>query len=172
MADIRAVDINIRVKDIDNAKTPRVPGKKTTPKPPEQGNSQNEDRSNLSSMSTILLHEAYRYAKQDIMKVAQYELSKYFNLRDDYIGQRNMNVAKNVISKTVGMGTAVAGGFMVGGPIGATIAAVGTMATLGIEIAQNYDQENIRLRQMNAQLSYSRQRAGYSLTSDSIGEDL
>ena len=33
-------------------------------------------------------------------------------------------------------------------------------------------EENIKLRQMNAQLAYSRQRAGFSLTSESIGENL
>lgn len=70
------------------------------------------------------------------------------------------------------MGTAIAGGFVLGGIAGSVIALIGTTASLGIEIAQNYDQENIKLRQMNAQLEYSRMRAGYSLTSESIGENL
>ena len=105
-------------------------------------------------------------------QIASYEINKYFNLHDDYIGQRNLTIAKNVVSKSLGMATAVASGFMVGGPAGGAIALVGVTASLGIEIYQNYDQENIKLRQMNAQLSYSRQRAGFSLTSESIGENL
>jgi hypothetical protein len=35
----------------------------------------------------------------------------------------------------------------------------------------NYQQELIKINQMDAQLSFNRQRAGYSLTAGSIGEN-
>lgn len=167
MADTRAIDVNILVSEVqDDTQTPTLP-KPNTPEP-----NKGKDNSNLSKMAALLLHEAFKYAKQEVTQIASYEVNKYFNLRDDYIGQRNLTVAKNVISKAVGMGTAIAGGFVLGGVVGSAIALIGTTASLGIEIAQNYDQENIKLRQMNAQLEYSRLRAGYSLTSESIGENL
>lgn len=170
MADTRGIDINLYVTDKTNGdgddNAPILP--KPTPKETSKGS----DKSNLTSATTILLHEAYNYAKQEITQIASYEVSKYFNLKDDYIGQRNLSIAKNIISKGASIGTAIASGFATGGIIGGAVAIVGTTASLGIEIAQNYDQENIRLRQMNAQLEYSRQRAGYSLTSGSVGENL
>lgn len=168
MADTRSIDVNILVTEIegDGGTTP------TLPKPKVPTADKGKDNTNLSKMASALLHEAYNYAKQDIVQIASYEVNKYFNLHDDYIGQRNLTIAKNVLSKAVGMGTAIAGGFVLGGVVGSAVALIGTTASLGIEIAQNYDQENIKIRQMNAQLEYSRLRAGYSLTSESIGENL
>ena len=171
MAEARSVDVNIVVmeKPYDGSGDSIVP-KVTKVKAPEQAN--RTDNTLLSSSTSVLLHEAYNYAKQEVTQIASYEINKYFNLHDDYIGQRNLTIAKNVVSKSLGMATAVASGFMVGGPAGGAIALVGVTTSLGIEIYQNYDQENIKLRQMNAQLAYSRQRAGFSLTSESIGENL
>ena len=168
MADTRSIDVNILVAEVEDGNTPSP----TLPKPNVPDPDKGKDNSNLSKIATALLHEAYNYAKQEVVQIASYEVNKYFNLRDDYVGQRNLTIAKNVISKAVGMGTAIAGGFVLGGAAGGAIALIGTTASLGIEIAQNYDQENIKLRQMNAQLEYSRMRAGYSLTSESIGENL
>lgn len=171
MAETRSVDVNIIVmeKPYDGGGDSIVP-KVTKVKAPEQAD--RADNTLLSSSTAVLLHEAYNYAKQEVTQIASYEISKYFNLRDDYIGQRNLTIAKNVISKSLGIATAVASGFMVGGAVGGAIATVGTAIGLGIEIYQNYDQESIKTRQMNAQLAYSRQRAGFSLTSESIGENL
>lgn len=170
MAETRSVDVNIVVmeKPYDGGGdiTPTIPKVKS----PEQ--SKGTDNTLLSSSTAVLLHEAYNYAKQEVLQVASYETNKYFNLHDDYIGQRNLTIAKNVISKGMGMATTIASGFMMGGAIGGAIALVGTATALGVEIYQNYDQENIRIRQTNAQLAYSRMRSGYSLTSQSIGENL
>lgn len=48
-----------------------------------------------------------------VVQIASYEINKYFNLHDDYIGQRNLTIAKNVVSKSLGMASAVVSGFMV-----------------------------------------------------------
>lgn len=170
MAEARAIDINLYVTD--KSQGGGDDGTPTLPKPTPKEKSKGNDKSNLTSVTTVLLHEAYNYAKEELVQIANYEISKYFSLKDDYIGQRNLSIAKNVISKGSSMGTAIASGFATGGVIGGAVAIVGTTATLGIEIAQNYDQESIRLRQLNAQLEFSRQRAGYSLTSGSVGENL
>lgn len=166
MSETRNIDVTLYIAEKKGDDNPRLPRART------EEASKASNNSNLSTAAAVLLHEAYSYAKQEITQIANYELNKYFNLNDDYIGQRNLAVAKNIISKGASMGTAIASGFAMGGIVGGAIAIVGTTASLGIEIAQNYDQENIKIRQMNAQLSYSRQRAGYSLVSNSVGENL
>lgn len=170
--DVRSIDVTLYVTEgqgqgaSDDGRTPTLPKPKSTEK------SKGNDNSNLSNVTAMLLHEAWNYAKNETLQIANYEINKYFSLKDDYIGQRNMTVAKNIISKGVSMGTAIASGFAVGGVVGGALAIVGSSVSLGVEIAQNYDQENVRLRQMNAQLEFSRQRAGYSLISESVGENL
>ncbi len=166
MSDTRSIDVTLYVGEKKADDNPRLPRART------QDVAEGSNNSNLSSATAVLLHEAYNYAKQEITQIASYEINKYFNLNDDYIGQRNLAVAKNIISKGSSMGTAIASGFALGGVVGGAIAIIGTTASLGIEIAQNYDQESIKIRQMNAQLAYSRQRAGYSLVSNSVGENL
>lgn len=171
MAEIRSVDINIKVSGAgDGTTVPPQPTPPSKPKPPKQGTK--SDKSNLSNVTSVLLHEAYNYAKQEVISIASYEINKYFTLTDDYIGQRNLSVAKSVISKAVGIGTTIGAGFATGGVVGGAIAIIGSGVTLATDIYQNYDNERIKLMQQNAQLAYSRQRLGYSLTSESIGENL
>lgn len=168
MADTKGIEVNLVITEKQgDTDTPSVP-KPSTP----ESKPASQDNTNLNATTSVLLHEAYNYAKQTITQIASYEINKYFNLSDDYQTQRNVTIAKNVISKATGMGTAIAGGFVAGGAVGGAIAIVGSVASLGVEIAQNYDQERIKLNQANAQLSYSRLRAGYSLVSDSVGENL
>jgi hypothetical protein len=166
MADTRGIEVNLvvteKIDDGSDKPKPKTPKRKTA----------KSDNTNIEATTSVLLHEAYNYAKQTITEIASYEVNKYFNLSDDYQTQRNVTIAKNVISKATGMGTAIASGFKMGGAVGGAIAIVGSVASLGVEIAQNYDQERIKLNQANAQLSYSRLRAGYSLVSDSVGENL
>jgi len=109
----------------------------------------------------------------------KYQLSKYYKLNDNYIAQQNMDIALNIASKVISTGIGIfAGakaGLKVGGPagavIGASVAVVGATVKTGMDIIHNFEQENIRLRQMNAQLQFNRQRAGYSLTAGSVGEN-
>lgn len=130
-----------------------------------------KDSTNLKKSTSVLLNQTYQRLKSEISREVNYEIDKHFRLTDNYIGQRNLNNAKQIINKAVSFGTSVATGFATGGPVGAVRAFVIQTLSLGIDIYQNYDQENINLRQMEAQLSYTRERAGYSLTSGSIGEN-
>lgn len=171
MAEIRAVDINIKLSGQSGESVPATPEPPKTPKAPDT-TSTTSDKSNLTAVQSALLHEAYNYAKQELLTIASYEINKYFSLTDDYIGQRNLSVAKSVISKAMGIGSTIMAGFAMGGVAGGAIAIVGSGVTLATDIFQNYDNERIRINQQNKQLAYSRQRAGYSLTSESIGDNL
>lgn len=166
MADVRRVDIYIHEisysqngseedSKIEKSKSPSL-SIKIKPK---------------GTFSTYIKNEALSYAKDIIKSQTEFYINRYFNLTDDYIGQRNTNIAKNIINKSITGLTTIATGFAMGGPIGASIAAVGFALTLGLDIANNYIEQGDKLRQMNYQLDFSRVRAGFSLTSGSIGEN-
>ena len=102
-------------------------------------------------------------------------------MNDNYLGQQNVDVALNVINKVwetglsiysgAKLGMSLSGGSAYGAIAGAIIAAgVSTLQTVQ-QISHNYEQEQIKINQMNASLKFNRQRAGYSLTAGSIGEN-
>ena len=170
----RAITITIRAKG---------EGKPSSPKPskPEDENEEakSETKSEGQNLSSWLVHKALDEAKSQISTAVDYEFSRYYSTHDDYIGQRNYEIAKANISLAVSVGTSIyAGakmGAAVGGPIGAAAGAAMATITSGVNLALQYnramEQQQLKIDQMNAQLSYTRQRSGYSLTSGSVGED-
>ena len=124
-----------------------------------------------NALKNIIHNEAFQYAKQVAINEARYEINKNFALRDDYVGQRDLNITLGVVSKVYSVGTAVVSGAIIGGPIGAGIALAGSLVAEGVQVYQNLDQQNIKIAQLNAQLDYNRVRAGYSLTAGSVGDN-
>ena len=129
---------------------------------------------------SIMANTAFNGAIEITKNVLWYNYEKHLSLADDYIGQRNLaitrakvSVATSFVSATA---TGAAVGFKVGGGVGALVGALiggGTNAIMPIANAQiELYQQNIRIQQMDAQLSYTRQRTGFSLNSGSIGYDL
>ena len=143
------------------------------------GENQEKSTDALSTAAmTTLLQKAARQVKGMVINEAKYQINKYFQLTDDYLGQQNLNIALNVVNKVWNTGLSVFAGAKVGasaGPIGAVAGAVlmASVSTIGTlqQISHNYEQERIKLNQMNVNLSFNRQRAGYSLTAGSIGEN-
>ena len=127
-----------------------------------------------NAVLTTLLQKAGSELKGLVLNEAKYEIKKYFMLKDDYAGAQQMQVAEQMITSIIGFTAGIAGAIIAGGPVGAAAAAVaiiGAGIKVGIDIYQNMDQQRIKLNQINAQLQYNRQRAGYSLTAGSIGEN-
>lgn len=130
-------------------------------------------------LTSWLVHQALNEAKTQIITAVDYEYTRYYSAHDDYIGQRNYEVAKTFISKAASVGNSMFSGAVmgasVGGPIGAVVGAAASATFSGVNMALQYsramESQQLRIDQMNAQLSYTRQRSGYSLTSGSIGED-
>ena len=162
MADLRQVEVVFKV----GAASDEKPSEKI-----KKGKKNQVQQKSSEWYENIYVNQARQYVKADVKRIATYEINNWFTLNDDYIGQRNVNAALNVISRAKSTFTTVAAGTVVGGPVGGIIAAVGSLMTLGIDIAQNYDRQNIQIKQMDAQLQYQRQRAGYSLTSGRVGEN-
>lgn len=111
---------------------------------------------------------------------AEYYYNQDLQLEDDYIGQRNKQIATTHINRaasSVGrIGSWTAQGAMAGGWVGAIVGfVIGTtfeVANVGHSNAKGRQQQEIQIRQLNAQMNYTRSRAGWSLQAASIGEDL
>ena len=123
--------------------------------------------------------QAGTVALNEVTSWAEYYWNKELMLNDDYIGERNKNVALTQINRgisalsTIGSFTALGAS---AGPWGAAIGAVIGTVVAGAGIVrsnvQGKEQQDIMLRQMDAQLSFTRSRAGWSTNAGSIGEDL
>lgn len=149
-------------------------GEGTNEVQPQPSQPKKKDKNNDLLGTAVMLSVVKRAGeelKQIAISEATYEIGKYMRLTDNYFGQQNLNIAKNIVNRASNIGMSIAGGFVVGGPFGAIAAAAVSAVNLGVDIYQNYDQQNIRLRQMDTNLSFNRQRAGYSLTAGSVGEN-
>lgn len=164
MADIRQVEVIFRAEEYSGAQKPNQKTRQS-----KKGNKV-KDRA-AQHAANVVVQQTWSFVKSEVRKVVNYEINKWFTIKDDYIAQRSLTNAMNVISKTKDITVAIAGGFVAAGAAGATVLAIGSLVSLGIDIAQNYDQQNLKLKQMEAQLKYQRDRVGYSLTSGRIGEN-
>ena len=161
MADTREIKVTIVEKGANGSSGDKK----------KKGATNKVQEKNNNLFDSVILNKAVDFAIEDVNKIATYEVNKFLNLHDDYVSERNITVAMSVIDRAKRFGVSVYAGAVVGGPIGAAVAVIGQMATMGIDIYQNYDKERVKIAQMNAQLGYQRQRAGFSLTSGSIGEN-
>lgn len=110
---------------------------------------------------------------------AEWAWDRELVLNDDYVGQRNKQIAMTQINRGISaIGTvgsfALAGAAAgpVGAAVGAVIGAAVAVANIVRSNVQGMDQQNIMVTQMNTQLSFTRSRAGWSTKAASIGEDL
>lgn len=122
-----------------------------------------------SIVNKVVLKSVAKQSVQDIYNMAIYHFEKEWSLTDDYQSQRNCTIALNVISKSISVATNAFIGLSVGGVAGLAVSVVASGVDLGFEIYKNLDQQNIKIKQMDAQLEYTRVRSGYSITDESIG---
>jgi len=116
----------------------------------------------------------------EVSSWAMYYVNKELVLNDDYIGQRELGIAMQAVNWGINSASTIASmtatGAMAGGAVGAVFGAViGTGTVIARTVRDNIqaqDQQNIRLRQLQVQLDYTRNRAGWSTNAASIGEDL
>lgn len=129
----------------------------------------------ISSMAMKAVNQAVNIAS----KQAQWQVNRNFALNDDYIGERNLQIAKGYVDIIAQDAGTIASWTMAGakaGPWGAVAGfAIGTGVAIGnriMSVTRNLQDQQLRIDQMDAELSFNRQRAGFSLNSGSIGENL
>ena len=126
--------------------------------------------SSTSSKSTVIvvaLESVLKSAKNMTVGQANWQFQRYFRMHDDYIGQEKLNIAKSFVSK----GAAIGAGFAMGGIVGGIVATIAVAGSTALDAYRLHNEEDLKLRQMDAQLRFQRERAGYSLTAGSIGEN-
>lgn len=129
-------------------------------------------RSDLETAAiTTIVQRAWNSLKETGASQIKFQVNRYFNITDNYLGQQSLNICLNIAGKVKSAGESIVGGALVAGPAGAVIMAAVEAGKLGLEIYQNYSEQNLQLRKMDAQLDYNRQRAGYSLTAGTQGEN-
>ena len=157
-------------------------GKEQDAKPTDtEATKKNTDKdSTAKSVAKFAVIQSAQLVVNEVVAWAEYYWNRELILNDDYVGQRNKNIAMMQINRAVGVvtttGSMAAAGAAIGGPAGAIVGAVIGLATSASSIArsniQGQDQQNIAIRQMDAQLHFTRSKAGWSTQAASIGEDL
>lgn len=135
------------------------------------------DAVNTAVLSNMIKRTAKQFLNMTIGET-KYQLNKYFNLTDNYLAKQDLNIALNIINKVWDTGASIYAGIKVGsaaGPagsvVGAILAASVSLVSTVQQINHNYEQQQINLNKMDVQLQFNRQRAGYSLTAGSVGEN-
>lgn len=135
----------------------------------------NQETSNVALLTAgVLINQVYERGKQIVIDEAMYQINRKFELSDDFEGKRDMNIALGVIGKTKNLALGIYAGAKlgsIGGPVGMAIGAVvGFGIGIGVEaisIYHKFDEQNRANALRDAQLDYTRQRAGYSLVGES-----
>lgn len=171
-ADNRSVVITLRLEQTSDADV----GNQVDTESVSQKN--DKDSSGKAAYKAMAM-QALNVALSEVTSWAEYYWNRELALDDDYIGQRNKRVILTQISRASSAAATVGSFALIGsaaGPAGAVIGALLGTAVAASGIArsniQGKDQQDIQIRQMNAQLQFTRSRAGWSLQAASIGEDL
>lgn len=147
------------------------PKKEKKEKRPSKKKSVKENNDVSTALTTsVIQHAAKRLLSIGINEV-NYQIDKYLMLHDNYIAQQTKAHAE-VLSSTVDtIAKSIAGGFMTGGPIGALIMAGVEGAHLEQKIRIAREKEEMKIKEIENQLQFNRQRAGFSLTAGPTGEN-
>jgi len=182
MADVRSVEIVLKVDNTQQQVTSTsTMAQTTTPVTTSSNNTSfGSSGSSTAMIAATLAAQALKVAVREGLSWAEYYWDRDLTINDDYIGQRNKRIALTQINRVVSYGQTIAQntamGAITGGWVGAIIgAAIGTadvIAGISRSNIQGQDQQSIMISQMNAQLSFTRSRIGWSTKAASIGEDL
>ncbi len=133
-------------------------------------------KSAYAALAIAAAEEAFN----EVIAWADFQIDRTLILNDDYIGERNKNIALHYINgassaiTTIGSYTAM--GASAGGWVGAIIGAViGTATVAAKNIRSNVTnarQQELQVTQMNYQLEFTRMRSGWSTHAASLGDNL
>lgn len=173
MADNRSIVITLKIDNDTNATD--TSNQTNTNKV----SSKEDNDSNSKALAGWAVTQSMQVVASEVINWADYYWNKDIILNDDYIGQRSKQIATTQINRAINTISSVASTTMIGAHFGPVGAAIGFLIGAGTQVAsiarsniQGQQQQNIQIRQMNAQLDFTRSRAGWSTQAASIGEDL
>lgn len=175
MADERSIVITLKV---DKAQENEAnTSNQTSSSSSVQSNDKDSTGKALASWAAVQLANT---TVQEVTAWGEYFWNRELMLTDDYIAQRNKQIVSTHVNRVIGaastIGSSAAQGAMIGGWVGAILgAAIGTL-NVGLNIVRSnvegQKQQDLQLKQLDAQLQFTRSRAGWSTHAASIGEDL
>lgn len=179
-----AKEIIVTIKGAAQPSSPEgQPGVPATPNnvAPEENASETASQAQ-QALTTVVVQMGEKALSQVVnmgVGTADYYITRAYVLKDDYIGQRNYQIAKSILMGVASDVGGVAGwaisGFKIGQAPGAIIGTIlGTAITAlsrGLDYNKQMQQQELQVRLLNQTLEFNRQRAGYSLSSGSVGED-
>lgn len=151
-------------------------GKRPTPSSPKPTPSPKAKRvvedKGTSIGTAVLANQVYENVKAMLKQTAEYEIGKYFDTKNDYVSKRDLSEALTYINMASSIATAAYVGFQTGGPVGAAIGAGLVLSHQALNASLALERQRMAVERADAQLSFSRDRAGFSLTAGSRGENL
>lgn len=169
MAETRRIVITIRH---GKGKRPTPSNPKPTPSPKAKKAKRVVEDKGTSIGTSVLANQVYENVKAMLKQTAEYEIDKYFDTRNDYVAKRNLSEALTYINMASSIATATYVGFQTGGPVGAAIGAGLVLSHQALNASLALERQRIAIERNDAQLAFSRDRAGFSLTAGSRGENL
>ena len=173
-ADNRSITITLKLLDSNQSDTDISEQTDTS----KVSSGFDSDKSSKAAAKALAVSFANVVATE-VVNWADYFSNRELTLTDDYIGQRNKNIALTQINRGIGAISTIGSFAALGAAGGAAGIAIGALVGTAVAVAgiarsdiQGWDQQNIQIRQMEAQLGYTRARAGWSTQAASIGEDL
>lgn len=116
---------------------------------------------------SVLINQIYQRTKSVVKQNAEYYFGKHINLTENYKLENDFNNAKNIISKSIQIGSSIIGGAIIGsefGPAGIAVgAALGFVSEAVNTITEGihaHEQENIQLNTIRVESSYQMTRMG------------
>lgn len=151
-------------------------GKRPTPSSPKPTPSPKAKRvvedKGTSIGTAVLANQVYENVKAMLKQTAEYEIGKYFDTKNDYVSKRDLSEALTYINMASSIATAAYVGFQTGGPVGVAIGAGLVLSHQALNASLALERQRMAIERADAQLAFSRDRAGFSLTAGSRGENL
>ena len=134
-----------------------------TPNPikPEPTNENGEiERKEFDKLESVLINQASNQAKSVVKQAVNSTLNIYYNMKEDYMLENNVNQIKTILGKTTSFATTITGGFAVGNVGGAVIASAGWLISEGISQGTKIRDLYSQINSSNYDKAFTRQRVG------------
>lgn len=134
-----------------------------TPNPikPEPTNENGKiERKEFDKLESVLINQAYNQAKSVVNQAVNSTLNIYYNMKEDYMLENNVNTIKTILGKTTSFATTIAGGFAVGNVGGAIISGAGWVISEGISQGTRMRDLYSQINSSNYDKAFTRQRVG------------
>lgn len=128
------------------------------PKPTEEDGE--IKRTEFDKLNSVLINQAYKQAKKIVGQSVNSTLSRYYNMKENYMLENNVNAIKTIIDKTSSFATTVAGGTMIGGPVGGVIAGVGWLGSEAISYSNRWKDTYAQINATNYNKTFTKDRLG------------